>query len=283
MTVHEVYTSLVEQFHRHGIVQAESQASLLLEALIGIEYNQIFFNQKFFPETLSEKMSSWLKRRIAGEPIQYITGQAYFYGVSFKVGPGVLIPRPETEVLWETVRKRAVSSQCVWDVGTGSGILAILLKKEFQNLEIWASDISSKALEYARQNSEILHVPDIHWQESDLDYSIPEDICFDMIMANLPYITSDDMRELPVEVKDFEPHNALDGGKEGLNIVFSLLDKGLYRLNPNGLILLELGKEDQFYKVIDQTKKLKNFKLEEIILDLNNYKRVIVLRKVNNG
>ena len=181
-----------------------------------------------------------LLRAAAGEPIPYLLGHAPFMGLEFIVSPAVLIPRPETEQLvefalaWARGREplRAV------DVGTGSGCIAVSLATRLTGAVV-AVDVSDAALAVAAANV-ARHAPGrVHLLRGDLLAALAPG--FDLITANLPYVAADEWPTLPVGVKSYEPALALDGGRDGLDLIQSLLPQAAARLRPGGLLLLEVG------------------------------------------
>lgn len=182
----------------------------------------------------------------AGEPLPYILGHWEFYGLDFDITPNVLIPRPETELLVEKAIKWLSASperRTVADIGTGSGIIATSIAMHIPSARILATDISRAALKVAKHNAEKFHVHHrIDFLECDLLPQhidpLPTDRHFDLICANLPYIPTQTMRELPIFGR--EPTLALDGGKDGLDLYRRLLDIVPNWLAPNGMLLLEI-------------------------------------------
>lgn len=184
-----------------------------------------------------------LDRRAGREPVAAIVGRREFWGLALEVGPGVLTPRPETELLVEEALRLARGprrARLLADVGTGSGCVAIALATELPEARIVATDVSAAALAVARRNA-AAHGVDarIAWvRTSCLDgvSAAP-----DVIAANPPYVADDDIAGLPPEVRDFEPRQALAGGPDGLDVVRRLLDAAAGRLAPGGHLVLELG------------------------------------------
>lgn len=188
---------------------------------------------------------SLVARRTAGEPMQYITGSAEFFGLPFSVGPGVLIPRPETEHLVEEVIRLARETQAnplrIADIGTGSGIIAVALAHALPHTQIDAVDLSSQALHIARENAEHNHVADrIRFHEGDLLAPLAGER-FHIIASNPPYIPSADHDSLAVEVRKHEPHTALFAGEDGLAIYRRLIPDAREHLHPNGWLVIEIG------------------------------------------
>jgi release factor glutamine methyltransferase len=187
-------------------------------------------------------------RRAANEPIQYITGEQEFYGLSLRVTPAVLIPRPETELLVETVlaevkRAGVKSALRILDVGTGSGAIAIALAHNLPSARIMAVDLSGTALEIAASNAARHGLTEqIQFIESDLLEELPPDgLPFDVIVSNPPYVPAADRASLHPQVREYEPGVALFAGADGLDIYRRLIPQARAALRPNGLLALEIG------------------------------------------
>jgi release factor glutamine methyltransferase len=221
------------------------------------------------PESLlesaaTEKYLALIARRASGEPTQYLTGKQEFWGLEFEVTPAVLIPRPETEHVVEVALERlgplglkinmrtgAPSPALrIADVGTGSGCLAVALAHELPHAEIFATDISSAALEIARRNAARHRVADrIHFLETDLleallhesQVTSHDSSPFDLIVSNPPYVARQEAAELPREVREHEPHSALFGGPSGIEMYSRLIEQAGALLRPGGMLVLELG------------------------------------------
>ncbi|MGC8548173.1 MAG: peptide chain release factor N(5)-glutamine methyltransferase [Acidobacteriaceae bacterium] len=184
-----------------------------------------------------------LARRARHEPIQYITGQQEFFGLTLRVTPGVLIPRPETEHLVETALARIPPDRIpdqptrILDVGTGSGAIAIAIAAHRPHAAVTAVDLSPAALAIARENAAAHHVA-IRFIESDLLAALPNEN-FDLILSNPPYVPASD--ELEPQVRDFEPHSALFAGESGLDIYRRLIPQAHHALVSGGWLLMEIG------------------------------------------
>lgn len=174
-----------------------------------------------------------------GYPFAYITGEREFYGRSFEVRPGLLVPRPETEVLVETainwLRSHPEKRQCV-DVGCGIGCIAVTLAAEYKDLQVEALDIDPLAIETTRRNAERLGTVNLLVKQSDLLAGVTS--MYDMVCANLPYIPTKTVDGL--SAARHEPRLALDGGPDGLRLIETLLNQAASKLLPGGLILLEI-------------------------------------------
>jgi len=187
-----------------------------------------------------------ITRLEAGEPLPYVLGHWEFFGLDFEITPDVLIPRPETELLVERAIKwlnAAPERRTVADIGTGSGCISVAIAKSIPDVKVIATDISLPALEIAYRNVRKHGVENhIAFVQCDLlpshPYSLPTDLHFDLICANLPYIPTETLQELDVYGR--EPTLALDGGADGLNIVRQLLEIAPEWMAPNGMIMLEI-------------------------------------------
>lgn len=193
---------------------------------------------------LLEDFDKGIVRLLDGEPLNYVLGYSYFYGYRFIVNPDVLIPRPETEELvglilsqYDEYFKGEKIKVC--DVGTGSGAIAIALKKEEPNLDVYASDISAEALEVAKINAQNNEC-DIHFLEgSMLEPYIDNDLKFDILVSNPPYIKS--VEKVDSAVFDYEPHVALFGGEDGLKFYREIFENAHKILNKKALAFFEMG------------------------------------------
>jgi release factor glutamine methyltransferase len=192
---------------------------------------------------------STIARRLRYEPIQYITGPQEFYGLNLHVTPAVLIPRPETEHLVETVLNLVLPNQPlkIVDIGTGSGAIAIALAIHLPEAEITALDISTEALATATLNAREHHVDArIRFLQSDLLSALRHEAeTFDAIVSNPPYVAEPDRNTLHPQVRDYEPPTALFAGKTGLDIYRRLIPQAHNALKPNGLLALEIGHGQQ--------------------------------------
>lgn len=187
-----------------------------------------------------EQLDQLLERLLKGEPLAYLSGKKAFYGMDFFVTKDVLIPRPETELLVEEAIQWLSdhpSKRNVADVGTGSGIIAVTLADAITDVKITAIDVSPSALQIAQKNCETYyHQDQITFIQNDLLDGVTQK--FDLIVANLPYIPSAILMDLP-DLR-YEPQNALDGGEDGIKFIAPLLRQSVDSLRPGGLILLEI-------------------------------------------
>lgn len=229
-------------------------------------------------------VSSVIKRRISGEPLQYIFGKTEFMGLEFKVTQDVLIPRQETEILVEEVIKLveslgpAVCNTEVLDMGTGSGCIAISLAKLLPQIKMHAVDISTKALKVAQGNARTNRV-DVNFILSDLFNSCAlKPNGYDIIISNPPYIPSAEIDNLEAEVK-CQPAIALDGGQDGLDFYRRIICDSHSYLRQNGFLIMEIG-----FNQIEAIKNIfmysPNFKITEVTKDYSQIERIIVAKKI---
>ncbi len=254
-----------------------SIASIVLEDAFGIKPAQISAKSKLDNEQVV-RLNSIIQRLLAHEPVQYVMGQAAFYGYRFKVTPAVLIPRQETEesVHWvlETA-KQYPHIRSILDIGTGSGCIPISIKKRRPDLDVHALDVSAAALEVAQENARTLgaevHFCEVNILDKKAWKSLPK---FDLIVSNPPYVTEDERPILPKNVVDFEPHLALfAGGNDAQRFVKKIAEFGTKHLNPGGWLFLETN---EFYVPISAEVLAKNGYVEvETRKDLNGRDRMI--------
>ncbi len=217
-------------------------ARLLLEHVIGQTHSYLIAHSD---ESLTTEQESnflaLLARAEQLEPIPYLIGIAPFYGLDFVVTPAVLIPRPETEMIVDHVLRWSGARQdvVIVDVGTGSGCIAITLAHHLPQAGVVAIDIASDALAVARRNAARLGADHIRFIEGDL--LDPIDSKVDIVIANLPYIADDEWTSVSDGVKWYEPEGALRGGPDGLDYFRRLIPTAAQKLNPGGLLLLEVG------------------------------------------
>ena len=195
-----------------------------------------------------QRFESLVSRRMRAEPVAYVTGTQEFWSLDFRVTPDVLIPRPETEHLVETVVEflSSRSGPCrVLEIGTGSGAVAVCLARECAEVEIWATDVSAPALDVARDNAARHGVAGkIRWLRGDLFAPVRELTgWFDVVVSNPPYVPSGEIPRLPRDVRDWEPALALDGGVDGMDFHRKLAREGVRHLREGGMLAVEVGAE----------------------------------------
>lgn len=225
-----------------------------------------------------EEFRPLLDRRSSRHPLAYILGHREFYGIEFDVAPGVLVPRPETEVLVEECLKRlsGIPEPAIADIGAGSGAIAVALALNLPNARIYTTEISQSALKVARANVEKHDLSDrVTVLEGDLLEPLkPLGVLFDAIVSNPPYIPSGEIDSLQPEVSQFEPREALDGGPDGLDAYRRLLPDAIPLLNESGFAAVEVGAGEAGL-VRDLTLGA-GCRRAEIIPDLAGIERVVI-------
>lgn len=242
MTYRELLAKGASLLQKAGIEEYELDAWYLMEYAAGISRTQYFLKQ--CEETHGEEAAylEAIGKRSKRIPLQYITGVQEFMGIPFFVNEDVLIPRQDTETLVEFLMKNLPENARVLDMCTGSGCIAISLGK-LMGAEVTAVDLSQKALLTARKNAENLHVP-VTFYESDLFATVPEEK-YDVIVSNPPYIPTEVIKGLQPEVRDFEPHMALDGEADGLTFYRRIVDESRVFLKNGGLLAFEIGHDQR--------------------------------------
>lgn len=218
-----------------------------------------------------------VRRRAEGTPVAYLVGRKEFYSMSLAVGPAVLIPRPDTEtvVVEFVMLLKGVESPRVLDVGTGSGAIALACARQHPGARVVATDVSAEALDVARRNAESLTLADrVEFRLGDLFEPVEGDATFDAILSNPPYIPSGEIADLEPGVRDHEPHLALDGGPDGLDVVRRLVAGSVSRLKPGGHLVLEIGSAQEL-PVRDLIAAEPDLELAPTVRDAANHPRVV--------
>ena len=244
MKVKEALHNTAKTLAANAVGEAPLEAELLLMHAMDLERTGLYVRlEEDMPSEYGNALSNLVSRRLRREPVAYILKNREFYGLDFYVGPGVLIPRPETETL---VEEAVASTRCnfpsadpiIADIGTGSGAISVSLARSLPKAKVYAADISRQALDIAALNC-IRHGVRVELLQGDLLAPLPQPV--DMVVANLPYVRDDELAGLSEEIKDHEPHIALAGGKDGLDIVRRLIVDAPERLKPGGTVLVEVA------------------------------------------
>ena len=242
----------IARLEESSVPSAPLAAELLLMHVLRRERAWLYAHPEY--ELNAEEAAAYAQlvdRRSTGVPTQYLTGRQEFWGLEFEVGPGVLIPRPETEHVIEVALSRIGPRRTrplrIADVGTGSGCIAIALAQELPQAQIVVTDISAAALDYTRKNAERhsvsgqLEFHETNLLDACLDSSGRPRRTFDLIVSNPPYVGHNDAASLPREVREHEPAEALFAGDHGLEIYAPLVDQAACMLSANGILVLEMG------------------------------------------
>jgi len=257
-----------------------SLTALILTGLLDISKAKL----KAFPELeidgwQSEKLENIVQELKTGKPVQYILGYTEFYGLKFNVNPSVLIPRPETEELvqWiiQTVQGSATPVKSMLDIGTGSGCIAITLKKHLPDVQVYAIDISTPALETARQNA-LLNEAEVNFIQADI-LNIDEGTglpVFDLVVSNPPYVTPADKQQMHTNVTGFEPHTALFVPEDDPLLFYRVIARFAgQNLHADGLLFFEIN--ESYGQQTVELLKHKSFKNIVLRKDLSDRERMI--------
>jgi len=244
-TVGRALISARERLDEAGSPTASLDAQVILAHVLGTDRSWLFAHHEY---TLSAEQADaytdLIARRIHHEPVAYLIGRKEFYGLDFQVDRRVLIPRPETELLVDAVldfvTEHTTHCRLVADVGTGSGAIALAIAANAPPLTVYAIDVSQDALAVAQMNvTQLDERRQVHLLHGDLLTPLPEPV--DVIVANLPYISTMVYPELDADVRDFEPKLALEAGPEGLDAITRLLRQAKHYLRPGGALFLEIS------------------------------------------
>ena len=254
-------------------------ALYLMEFALDVDKSEILADKKLeVSEDVINLLEQMVVRREKGEPLQYIKGECEFYGLNFKVGEGVLVPRADTEISVETVLGVCGENAKIADLCSGSGCIAISVKKNKPSAEVCAYELSDKALEYLKENAK-QNGADINIIKADVTCPTDDNTEFDIVVANPPYLTKEDMNELQTEVK-FEPETALFGGDDGLDFYRDITRVWSDKIKDNGYLIYEIGINQQ--KDVAEIMKNYGFCDIEEIKDLSGIIRVIKGKRRKN-
>lgn len=276
MKIKEALYACINNLKENNIDEAHSKARRLLAFTLNVPKEYLIINnEKELSKQDFEYYNSYITRLINGEPIQYIIGKQEFMGIEFNVNKDVLIPQPDTEILVEETIKIAkeYNKPKVLDLCTGSGAIAVSIKKYVPEAEVFASDISIKALQIAKINNVDNN---INFIESNLFENINNE--FDIIVSNPPYIRTEEIKGLSQEVQN-EPLIALDGGQDGLDFYKDIIKQAHNHLKSNGKLCLEIGDEqkDAITQILKSNFNYTNIKYYK---DLQGNDRVIIVEKM---
>ena len=251
MNIKELTLNGVSKLNEFNIEDSTTKVRILLSSLLNVSKEKLLIMDEEVDEKLVERFNDNLNKLIKGVPVQYLVNKQSFYGMDFFVDNRVLIPQPDTECLVEEGLEflKGKENAKVLDLCTGSGAIAISIAKN-SDATIYASDISKDALDVAKLNATTLGA-DITFIESDLFKNINEK--FDLIISNPPYIKTDVIESLSIEVKN-EPILALDGKEDGLYFYREIIKSAKDYLNPNGKLLFEIGfdQKESVTKLFDE-------------------------------
>lgn len=279
MTVNDLYILGRNKLSESGIEDSEFDSRCLVEFCMGIDTTAFLLSRSNTVDDADEKdFFRLIERRISGEPLQYILGKWEFMGMPFFVGKGVLIPRPETELLVEFACDflKGAKDPIVFDLCSGSGCIAISVAKLVKNARVFAVEKSPEAFDYLKKNISLNSADNVTALNGDIfDKNILRDVTPNLILSNPPYIRSSDIACLQREVRN-EPAMALDGGRDGYDFYRELAEGWMVRLNDSGAIAVECAE--------DQTKFISELfgrfgKKTNMINDLSGLPRIVTAQK----
>ena len=272
------------KFLQAGVVSPRLDAEILMADGLRVSRTELMTHPDRVLNRAEERMlCSRIERRVLREPVSHITGVQEFWSLAFAVNEKVLTPRPETEILLEQCLKAMAKTPApvhIMDLGTGSGILSIILAKEILQSRVTAIEKSTEALEVARKNAVRHAVMDrIYFVAGDLmkvDWQGP----YHLIVCNPPYIESENLSKCMPEVRQYEPAQALDGGRDGLDYYRFIVPMAWKKLEENGLLVLEIG-HTQASAVIALMQGSSRYQDIQVIQDYSGYDRVVLARTMN--
>jgi release factor glutamine methyltransferase len=287
-----------DHFQEKGVSEPRTSAEVLLAHALGLSRLDLYlrYDQPLTADELARFKALVLRRR-RGEPVAYLTGHKEFWSLDFLVRPGVLIPRPETEILVQagldavqelmqaeagnlpkTENRKPKTSLWGLEIGVGSGAVAVSLAKELPPISWLALDLSAAALAVARDNARRHEVDErLHFVQGDLLSPLKLKAQFALIVANLPYVPRRVWERLPKDIKEFEPPEALLGGEDGLNLIRVLVQEAHRCLLPQGCLALEVA-DGQAERVLELIRDTGAYERLETLLDYQGVKRVVRAR-----
>ena len=266
-------------FASKGLENARLQAELLLAAVLGVKRLDLYLQfERPLDTSEVDRYREYVRQRLQRVPVQYITGVAAFRHLELTVTPSVLIPRPETEVIVDVALELLPEGGRVLDLCCGSGAIALSLAQEATAAEVVATDVSNAALEVATVNGQRCGLAErVEWHCGDLFAPLRGIEPFDLVAANPPYVRRSDLAHLAPEVRDYEPHLALDGGEDGLAYYRRIAQEAADFIRPGGYLLLEVGdgQSAAVEALLAQAERLTEVQIRP---DLNQVPRVVVAR-----
>lgn len=280
MKIKEILQKAIKKLNENKIEEPVIKARILLSYILNVKKEYLVIHYEDDIDKIKEnEYNKLIDKLIHHTPLQYITNYQEFMKLNFYVDKNVLIPRQDTEILVEEVinncNKNVENTYEILDLCAGSGAIGISLAKYIKNTQVLCTDISSKALEIAKNNARQNNVKNIKFKYSNMFENIEEK--FDIIVSNPPYIKSDIIEQLDKEVQ-FEPYIALNGGKDGLDFYRIIINEAYKYLNKSGKLYLEIG-YDQKEEVIDLIKKSGKYKEINSKKDLSGNNRIIYFEK----
>tara|TARA_Y100001949_G_scaffold107045_1_gene90385 strand:- start:75 stop:923 length:849 start_codon:yes stop_codon:yes gene_type:complete len=264
----------------HNISSHELDAQIILSDILGVTKEFLITNDKInISKKITQQYSKAIKRRINREPVAYIIGKKEFWSKYFIVSKATLVPRPETELLiYKLVKFFKNKKINILDIGTGSGCILLSILKELNFSRGIGIDISRKAIEIAKINCKKLNLLN-RSKFKVFDVNRFNEGKYDLIVSNPPYILSKEIRNLSKDIINYEPRIALDGGKDGLDLIKKVIYKSNYLLKKNGMLAIEIGNNQ--YRRVSYVLKRQGFKEISKECDYDRNVRCIISTKMN--
>ena len=251
------------------------EARWIVERVVGKSHAELVGFDPELSEEIAAEVEAFVRRRKAGEPLQYIIGLAGFRTLELEVGPGVFIPRPETEVVAGRAMELLPPNGTIVDVGTGSGAIALSAAVERPDASVYATERSAEALSWARRNAERLNLMVRFTHCAYLD-ELPEHLAgaVDVVVSNPPYVARAEQGRLPVDVVEHEPHEALFASDDGLTDIHRIAEDARHWLTPEGWLVMEIG-ETQGSAALEVLNGL-DYRSASVDVDLTGRDRVAI-------
>ena len=275
MTEKELYNICVSELSFIDVAKFESLC--LFESILEINKQSLISKDIILNEQQIEKINNAIQRRKNHEPLQYIIGNWDFYDMTFIVGDGVLIPRPETEMLVEFALEKLenIENPIVFDLCAGTGCIGLTIAKHRKDAKVYLFEKEDKAFSYLQKNKEKYELENAILVKSDiLNDDISDLPQCDVLLSNPPYIETDEIEGLQKEVH-FEPLSALDGGKDGLIFYRAICERWIEKVNKNGYLAFECG-EEQSADICDLFKEKTS--VSNVLFDFNDIDRIVTFR-----
>ena len=295
-TIVELLRWTADYLRDKGVLEPRASAEVLLAHVLNLSRLDLYlrYDQPLSPEELA-RFKSLVVRRRQGEPVAYLTGHKEFWSLDFQVRSGVLIPRPETEILVASALEAARTTiglelkgqepqkfarqkkTVLWglEIGVGSGAVVVALARELPQMAWLALDLSETSLTVARDNARRHGAADrLRFVRSDLLSGLNPGPRFALLVANLPYVPRAQWEQLPREIRDFEPQQALSGGEDGLSLIRPLTQEAHRYLRPGGCLALEVG-EGQAGEVLELLRQTGAYQGLETLADYQGIPRVL--------
>lgn len=277
MTIKDVYRRGMKLLKDAGVSDSDFDSLYLVEHFFGTDRTALIIHgDRKADSEICKRFFSAVEERKTGKPLQYIVGKWNFMGYDFVVGEGVLIPRDDTEIVVEVACDflKGIQAPKIIDLCSGSGAIAVSLAKIFPNAEVTALEYSDVAFEYLNRNIKLNKAENVTAVKGDVtvcggDFA---DESFDLVISNPPYIESDEIDTLQIELQ-FEPRMALDGGKDGLYFYRKITHMWASKVKPNGMLAYEVGEEQ--FEPVSKMLEQQGFSDVTYRLDLQDFKRTV--------